>query len=52
MDAPVSNDSGLLSLLRTLEAKTAVACQAGRDTTEVRPFLATVHRNNDLVWLS
>ena len=45
-------DPALLSLLRTLEAKTAVACEAGRDTTPVGPFLATVHRTSDLIWAS
>jgi ribosomal protein S18 acetylase RimI-like enzyme len=52
MEASTASDAGVLSLLRTLEAKTAVACEAGRDTTAVGPFLATVHRTNDLMWLS
>src|SRR5687768_14883122 len=52
MEPAGAEDPRLLSLLRTLEAKTALACQAGRDTTAVGPFLATVHRSNDLMWLS
>jgi ribosomal protein S18 acetylase RimI-like enzyme len=52
MDTLTPADPGLLSLLRTLEAKTAIACEAGRDTTPVGPFLAAVHRTNDLIWQS